>query len=101
MLLDLSGRRHLVWSGTAIIDFRLGEPQIHTFIESAVVEFETLNDSVLNELISSESWRGKAGGYDMAGIAKNHSKLIEGELVTVLGLASEAIYHLKQIILQG
>tara|TARA_B100000902_G_scaffold86490_1_gene90704 strand:- start:2648 stop:3328 length:681 start_codon:yes stop_codon:yes gene_type:complete len=101
MLLDLSGRRHLVWSGTAIIDFRFPEPRIFRFIESAVVEFELLNESVLDELISSGSWKGKAGGYDMAGLAQSVSKLIEGELVTVLGFANKAIQELDQVILHS
>ena len=43
MLLDISGCRHLVWSATAIIDFRLEPPRIHRFLESAVVEFEIRN----------------------------------------------------------
>ena len=93
MLLDISGCRHLVWSATAIIDFRLEEPRIDRFLESSVVEFEKLDEQVLENLISSESWRGKAGGYDMAGPAKKYSKLIKGELVTVLGFSNEAIIH--------
>lgn len=100
MLLDISGCRHLVWSATAIIDFRLEQPRIDRFLESSVVEFETLDEQVLGNLISSDSWRGKAGGYDMAGPAKSFSKLIEGELVTVLGFSNEAMTHLRQIILQ-
>ena len=100
MLLDISGCRHLVWSATAIIDFRLQEHRIHRFLESSVVEFESLDEQVLENLISSDSWRGKAGGYDMAGPAKNLSKLIEGELVTVLGFSNEAMMHLRKITLQ-
>ncbi len=100
MLLDISGCRHLVWSATAIIDFRLEEPRIDRFLESSVVEFEKLDEHVLENLISSESWRGKAGGYDLAGPAKKYSKLIKGELVTVLGFSNEAIMHLREITLQ-
>ena len=54
----------------------------------------------MENLISSESWRGKAGGYDMAGPAKKYSKLIKGELVTVLGFSYEAIMHIREITLQ-
>ena len=49
MLLDISGCRHLVWSATAIIDFRLGEPRIDRFLESSVVEFEKLDEHVLEK----------------------------------------------------
>ena len=100
MLLDISGCRHLVWSATAIIDFRLEPPRIDRFLESAVVEFEILDELTLENLVSSGSWKGKAGGYDMAGPARNFSKLIQGELVTVLGFSNEAMIHLHQITLQ-
>lgn len=100
MLLDISGCRHLVWSATAIIDFRLEPPRIDRFLESAVVEFEILDELTLENLVSSGSWKGKAGGYDMAGPARNFSKLIQGELVTVLGFSNEAMIHLNQITLQ-
>ena len=100
MLLDISGCRHLVWSATAIIDFRLEPPRIHRFLESAVVEFEILDELTLENLVLSGSWKGKAGGYDMAGPARNFSKLIQGELVTVLGFSNEAMIHLHQITLQ-
>ena len=95
MLLDLSGRRHLVWSGTAIIDFTKPEPIINRYIESAGVEFQSLDESVLSLLISSGSWRGKAGAYDMAGKAEEFTQLIEGEKVTVLGFASQAIEEIR------
>ncbi len=98
MLLDLSGRRHLVWSGTAILDFEKSEPIVNRFVESAVVEFDLLDESSLDELLSSESWKGKAGGYDMAGHAETFTQLVEGEEVTVLGFASKAIEEIRKII---
>ena len=100
MLIDISGRRHLVWSATAIIDFRLDPPKVDRFLDSSVVEFEILDDVILENLVSSESWKGKAGGYDIAGPAKNFSKLIQGEIVTVLGFSNGAMTHLRQITLQ-
>ena len=98
MLLDLSGCRHLVWSATAIIQFMKSEPIVDLFIESAVVEFQSLDDESLQNLISSQSWKGKAGGYDLAGPAKSFCKLIEGDEVTVLGFANAAIKKLENII---
>ncbi len=98
MLLDLSGCRHLVWSATAIIQFTNNQPIVDRFIESAVVEFQSLDEESLKNLISSESWKGKAGAYDLAGPAKSFSKLIEGDEVTVLGFANDAIKKLEKII---
>jgi predicted house-cleaning NTP pyrophosphatase (Maf/HAM1 superfamily) len=101
MLLDISGGRHLVWSGTALIDFSFTEPVITRYVESAVVEFEELDDSVLSELISTGSWKGKAGAYDLAGKAKDHACLVIGEEVTVLGFANQAMVDLRKMLEQN
>ena len=50
------------------------------------------------ELISSESWKGKAGGYDLAGMAGKFCRVVEGEDVTVLGLSTLAMDRLVQIL---
>ena len=65
--------------------------------ESAVVEFDDLSQERLFELVRSESWKGKAGAYDLAGAASNDTQLVEGEEVTVLGFASSAISHLESM----
>lgn len=87
MLHRLSGRRHQVWSATGI-QF-MGKWSF--FVEHSIVEFEDLSDERLVELVLSESWKGKAGGYDLAGPMGLHASLIEGEESTVLGIAGEAM----------
>ena len=92
-LLRLRGRRHIVWSGTAILtplDDNADGWHAETWMESATVEIEEISDEELAELIASESWRGKAGGYDLAGPMGGHARLISGEEVCVLGLAAAA-----------
>jgi len=87
MLKHLSGRRHQVWSATGIQvcgDWTF-------FVESAIVEFDSLSSETLEELIKSESWVGKAGGYDLAGAMGKYAKLIDGDELTVLGFAPSAI----------
>ena len=87
MLKRLSGRRHQVWSATGLQicgDWTF-------FVEYAVVEIEELSDEALSELVSSGSWKGKAGAYDLAGMMGSYAKLVDGEEVTVLGLASSAL----------
>lgn len=105
MLLRLSGNRHRVWSSTALVyppsvgseGARFGEHSLHggwtadIWTESAVVEFDELSQERLIELVSSGSWTGKAGAYDMAGAAAADTTLIEGEEITVLGLAPSAV----------
>jgi len=103
MLLRLSGNRHRVWSSTAIIfpPGGNGEHKLHggwtadVWTESAVVEFVELNEEKLLQLITSNSWKGKAGAYDIAGAAGEYTELIEGSELTVLGLAQSAIEVLR------
>jgi len=94
MLLRLAGRRHRVWSGTTIL--HAGEA--HTFVESATVEIARLTDEQVAGLIESGSWRGKAGGYDLAGAMKPYGKLVEGDADTVLGFAASALRWLDGLL---
>ena len=108
MLLGLSGRRHRVWSSTAILYStscqRKGTEILHggwtadIWTDSAVVEFDELSQDALANLVSSDSWQGKAGAYDLAGMAGEHASLVEGEEVTVLGFAHEAITTISPMI---
>ncbi len=87
MLKRLSGRRHQVWSATGLQicgDWTF-------FVEQAVVEFDELSEDLLDKLISSDSWQGKAGAYDLAGMMRPNARLIDGNETTVLGLASSAL----------
>ncbi|MDP6870424.1 MAG: Maf family protein [Candidatus Poseidoniaceae archaeon] len=87
MLKRLSGRRHQVWSATGIQicgDWTF-------FVEYATVEVEDLSEDILKMLIDTDSWIGKAGGYDLAGEMGNYASIIEGEEITVLGFASSAL----------
>ena len=101
MLLRLSGRRHRVWSSTALLwppeSERKGSEILHggwsadIWTESAIVEFDDLSEGTLSELILSDSWVGKAGAYDLAGKAGANVVLVEGKEVAVLGFAPTAI----------
>ena len=91
MLHRLSGRRHQVWSAAGI--FLHGQWQF--FVEHAVVEIEALSDDVLVELVMNESWKGKAGGYDLAGPMGAYASLIDGSESTVLGIPQSALDALE------
>tara|TARA_Y100001936_G_C15878095_1_gene561336 strand:+ start:131 stop:766 length:636 start_codon:yes stop_codon:yes gene_type:complete len=108
MLLGLSGRRHRVWSSTAILYSPSGDVRgteilhggwtANIWTDSAVVEFDELSEETLGILVSSGSWKGKAGGYDLAGMAGEHAILVEGEEVTVLGFSHRAIETIHSLI---
>ncbi len=95
MLLRLSGRRHLVWSGTTLLTRDAADWVSQSWIESATVEVDELSAEVLLELLDSESWKGKAGAYDLAGMMAAHARLISGDEVCVLGFALSAVEQLE------
>ena len=104
-LIRLSGRRHKVWSSTAIITrnghgMEVGSGWHATiWTDFSIVEFDEIDVDVMEELIRSESWVGKAGGYDLAGKAGSFTRIIEGEDVTVLGFSSRAFSEIKKLLL--
>jgi len=93
MLLRLRGRRHRVWSATMV--HAMGS--WHSSVENAVVEFEEFSDDVLVELIESDSWVGKAGGYDLAGMMGQYAQLVEGTEPTVLGFTQSSLDFLNDV----
>ena len=103
-LIRLSGRRHRVWSSTAIIsrktgDIDVGDDWLATiWTDYAIVEFENMGEDEIIGLINSRSWEGKAGGYDLAGDAGKFAKVVDGEEVTVLGFSNRAIDYLSEFL---
>ena len=54
-------------------------------------------DDAFIDLIESESWLGKAGGYDLAGKMGAFATLVEGSESTVLGFTQESLEHLDEL----
>ena len=103
-LIRLSGRRHKVWSSTAIISrspegigVGLGW-SAKIFTDYSIVEFDEIDSEMLEHLIGNGSWIGKAGGYDLAGDLGEFSKVILGDESTVLGLSISAIGELRRVL---
>ena len=100
-LIRLSGRRHRVWSSTAILSRKIGDVGVGDdwlatiWTDYAIVEFVNIGDDDIIDLINSRSWEGKAGGYDLAGAAGKFASVVDGEEVTVLGFSSRAIDSLN------
>jgi len=93
MLLRLRGRRHRVWSATMVHAM----DSWHSSVEHAVVEIEDFSDDALVELIESDSWVGKAGGYDLAGMMGKYAQLIEGTEPAVLGFTQSSLDLLDDV----
>ena len=104
-LIRLSGRRHKVWSSTAIITrngsgFEVGMGwRAKIWTDFAIVEFDEIASEEMEEMIGSGSWVGKAGGYDIAESADSFSRIIEGRKETVLGFSSRAFDEIGKLLL--
>ena len=100
-LIRLSGRRHRVWSSTAILSRKIGDVDVGDdwlatiWTDYAIVEFVHIGEDDIIDLINSRSWEGKAGGYDLAGAAGKFASVVDGKEVTVLGFSSRAIDSLN------
>jgi septum formation protein len=79
----LSGRRHRVYGGIALVtpSGKLASRQVQT-----IVIFKRLTEPEIEGYIASEEWRGKAGGYAVQGLAALFVRQIGGSYSNVVGL---------------
>jgi septum formation protein len=79
----LSGRRHRVHSGVALVgpDGRLAVRRV-----DSKVEFKRLSDQELAAYLKSGEWREKAGGYAIQGRAAALIRFVSGSYSNVVGL---------------
>jgi len=82
MLKSLSGRKHQVYTGVAVV----GGDVVQTFVEKADVFFRTLTDEEIKGYISTGEPFDKAGGYGIQGRGALLVERIEGDFYTVMGL---------------
>ncbi|MCC7145602.1 MAG: Maf family protein [Phycisphaeraceae bacterium] len=99
MLNSLLGKSHHVVTGVALIT---RDPQPKTtpsphpgldknhsllsFADSAAVHFEPVSQDELEQYLASNSWQGKAGGYNLAELEHRWPVTIQGDPATVVGL---------------
>lgn len=79
----LSGRRHRVFSGIAVIN---PEGQVAKRVVMTSVQFKRLTASDLASYVAGGEWEGKAGGYAIQGAAAALIKSINGSYTNVVGL---------------
>ena len=79
----LSGRRHRVWTGVAVV--APGGRAASRAVCSRV-RFKRLSPGELDACIESEEWRGKAGGYAIQGRAGGFAISVNGSCSNVVGL---------------
>lgn len=82
-LLLLSGRRHRVIGGIAVVD--PGGTLSRRLAES-VVTFKRLTAEEIDDYIAAGEWQGKAGGYAIQGLAARFVRALSGSYSNVVGL---------------
>ena len=83
-LKQLSGRRHHVYGGIALIT---PNGKIITRLCDTVVQFKKLNLTEIDHYIATDQWKGVAGGYAIQGHAASYIKFIRGSYSNVVGLS--------------
>ena len=87
MLGRLSGRRHRVHTGVALVLPRAqGEPLVRSFSESTEVDFAELCPELIEAYVASGEPFGKAGAYGIQGVGGSFVRGIRGCFYNVMGL---------------
>lgn len=88
----LSGRRHRVHSGMAVIG---PDGSLRKRVVDSIVSFKRLDARELEDYIASGEWRGKAGGYAIQGRAAGLIDFLSGSYTNVVGLP---LYETAQLL---
>jgi septum formation protein len=88
----LSGRRHRVYSGLALVT-PAGDLARRRVVSQ--VAFKRLSDAELADYLAGGEWRGKAGGYAVQGRAAALIPWISGSYSNVVGLP---LYETAQLL---
>lgn len=88
----LSGRRHTVYNGIALIT---PDGVLKSRVVDTTVKFRRLGAQDIDVYIASGEWRGKAGAYAIQGLAAGFISFIGGSYSTVVGLS---LYDTLQLL---
>ena len=80
----LSGRRHRVYGGIALIS---PNGNLRTRLVTSTVRFSMLGQNDIDSYIATGEWQGKAGGYAIQGIAALFVQQISGSYSNIVGFS--------------
>lgn len=80
----LSGRRHSVYGGMALIT---PDAQRSKRVCETVVQFKNLSPQDIGNYLKTGQWQGVAGGYAIQGYAEAFVKSLRGSYSNVVGLS--------------
>jgi len=92
MLRRLSGARHTVYTGVAL----LLDSKVLRGVEATDVYFRTLTDAEIEAYVETGEPMDKAGGYGLQGRAAPFIRRIEGDVYNVIGLPLCLVAELSQ-----
>jgi septum formation protein len=88
----ISGRRHRVYGGIAVI---APDGRERSRLVLSQVAFKRLSPDEIDRYVASDEWRGKAGGYAIQGLAAAYVRYIAGSYSNVVGLS---VYDASQML---
>jgi septum formation protein len=91
-LRKLSGRRHKVYGGIALIT---PKGDLRRRLCTSMVQFRRLSASEIESYVKSGQWQDKAGGYAIQGQAASYVKFISGSYSNIVGLS---LYDTMQLL---
>jgi septum formation protein len=93
----LSGARHTVFSGVALI----GEGEERTALAATEVVFRTLDDELIDWYAATGEWRERAGGYGIQGAGAALVREVRGDYENVVGLPLATLLDLCPELLKA
>ena len=91
----LSGHRHAVLSGVALI----GDGRVRTAVSTTLVDLRPLDDALLEWYLATGEWDSRAGGYAIQGRGAALVRSIEGDYLNVVGLPVSTLLELAPEVL--
>lgn len=88
----LSGRRHVVYGGIALMT---PDGALKSRLCETVVQVKRLTSAEIHAYLDSGEWEGKAGGYGIQGRFAAHVKFIRGSHSNIIGLS---LYDTMQLL---
>jgi septum formation protein len=95
MLVALSGRRHEVLGGIAVI----AADEETVGVEASRVRFRDLGEAEIDAYVASGEWHGRAGGYAIQGLGSALVEEVKGDLSNVIGLPVALLLRLAPELL--
>lgn len=100
MLSKLSGQKHQVYTGVALIEVTPDQPMVSVFCEKTEVTMYPMTKAEIERYIATKEPLDKAGAYGIQGRAAAFVKEISGDYNNVVGLPVARLYQELRINLQ-